>query len=124
MKRSRPNFHWLYITLAVTLIGGFSYLGYKRLRRPEPQYAGIFVVSTPLEYGDTTIQGTLRKDAPIGEVGNYILVLSDGRPAVLDIHGLDTLVDRAVTVSGYLTPSVDGSVPMTMTVSSIAAAAL
>lgn len=82
--------------------------------------SNIFVIEeTPISYGDTTVMGTLRKDTAVEEEGNYILVLDDGRPVLLDAQGLDGLLGATVSVSGTLSPSADSLSPMTMIVNTI-----
>lgn len=118
-RSSRPKTRW---SLVFLLLGSFtlSYAIFKYFTRPtQPQSVGIFAITpSSLEYGDTTITGTLRKDSPIGQAGQYILVLPDARPILLDIDGLDNLLGSTVAVTGYLLPA-DGVQPMTMTVNSI-----
>ncbi|KKU27396.1 MAG: hypothetical protein UX40_C0018G0005 [Microgenomates group bacterium GW2011_GWF2_46_18] len=75
--------------------------------------------STAIQYGDTTVNGILRKDTVIGESGTYILVLPDGRPILLDVQGLDNLVGSSVIVTGNLSPAIDTLSPMTMIVNTI-----
>lgn len=112
-KSSRKS---LYLTLGLTFFVALGYFAYRSMLAP----SDIFVISqTPLTYGDTTITGTLRKDTAVGEEGNYILVLDDGRPVLLDAQGLDGLLGATVSVSGTLSPSADSLSPMTMIVNTI-----
>lgn len=84
-----------------------------------PTQLGIFAVNpTSLTYGETTLSGTLRKDVPSGQPGTFILVLSDGRPVILNVSNLDSLLGRSVTISGRLSPSKNAD-PATMIVSTI-----
>ena len=78
------------------------------------------IEETAVSYGDTSVTGTLRKDTAVGQSGNYLLVLSDGRPILLDAQGLDGLLGSSVTATGFLSPAVDSTSPMTMTISTIA----
>lgn len=112
-KSSRKS---LYLILGLSLTLALGYYAYRSMLAP----SDIFVISqTPLTYGDTTITGTLRKDTAVGEEGNYILVLDDGRPVLLDAQGLDGLLGATVSVSGTLSPSADSLSPMTMIVNTI-----
>lgn len=122
MKRSRPRFRWLPAFL-LSLMLALGYVGFRYLY--PPQSADIFVIgqATPLEYGDTTVTGTLTKDSPLGEPGTYLLVLPDSQIIVLEINGLDALVGTKVTVTGILLPAAS-AIPMTMTVDSIGPAAI
>lgn len=107
----------LYVILALSLFIAISYVGFRTLYPPTP--ASIFLVDTiPLEYGDTTISGTLRKDSPVGEDGKYLLILSDSRPVLLDAQGVDNLLGLSISVTGYLLPT-DGDTPISMTVNTI-----
>ncbi|KKU45982.1 MAG: hypothetical protein UX64_C0016G0002 [Microgenomates group bacterium GW2011_GWC2_46_7] len=87
--------------------------------RPTPRPADIFVIGTPLEYGDTTLVGTLRKDTPVGEPGTFLLILSDGRPIILDSQGLDNLLGSRLRVEGYLSPGSDEVQGATLAISSL-----
>lgn len=117
MSKSRPKTRWSLIAILL-VAAALTYTGFRYLY--PPQSADIFVVeSTPLQYGDTTITGELRKDAPVGEEGNFLLVLPDSRVIVLDVTGIDHLVGTTVSVAGYLSPTVDRSLPMYMTVQSL-----
>lgn len=109
---SRP----ILLILALSLILSLGYVAYRSMLTP----SDIFVIQeSPVTYGDTTVIGTLRKDTAVGEVGNYILVLDDGRPVLLDAQGLDGLLGATVSVSGILSPSADSLSPMTMSVNTI-----
>ncbi len=119
MKRSRPKTRWSLI-LVLGLALALTFVGYKYLS-PTPETASIFVVSEPLEYGDVTLTGTLRKDAPLGQAGNYYLVLKNGATIALDSLGLDGLTNAMVTATGYLTPAGDATYP-NMAVSTITVA--
>lgn len=105
-KKSRPNLR-LYIVVAVVALTGYALFRYLY----PAQEAPIFVVTQPLEYGDVTLTGTLRKDAPLGEAGNYYLVLSSGATIALDSQGLDGLTNAMVTATGYLTPADGATYP-------------
>lgn len=112
-KSSRRS---LYLILGLSLTLALGYVAYRSMLTP----SDIFVIQeSPVTYGDTTVTGTLRKDTAVGEVGNYILVLDDGRPVLLDAQGLDGLLGATVSVSGTLSPSPDSLSPMTMIVNTI-----
>jgi len=112
-KSSRKS---LYLILGLFLTLALGYVAYRSMLTP----SDIFVIQeSPVTYGDTTVTGTLRKDTAVGEVGNYILVLDDGRPVLLDAQGLDGLLGATVSVSGTLSPSADSLSPMTMIVNTI-----
>ena len=99
-RRLRLSRYYPHFTLlAVLLVGFFIY----RSLRPSPETPVVFVV-TPLSYGDSTLIGTIRKDAPVGVAGNYLLVLSDGRPIALDSQGIDALIGVKVRADGFLSP--------------------
>lgn len=70
-------------------------------------------------YGNTILSGTLQKDSPAGQQGNYILVLSDLRVVVLDIPEADLLLGKMVTAEGDLVPSVPITNPPKLLVKSI-----
>ena len=106
-----------YPHLSIVFLVLVGFLVY-RSTRPTPESAVVFVV-TPLSYGDTTLTGTLRKDAPVGAAGNFLLILSDGRPIALDSQGIDPLIGAKVTADGFLSPpATTGEMP-TMNVTSI-----
>jgi len=112
-KSSRKS---LYLILGLSLTLALGYVAYRSMLTP----SDIFVIQeSPVTYGDTTVTGTLRKDTAVGEVGNYILVLDDGRPVLLDAQGLDGLLGATVSVSGTLSPSANSLSPMTMIVNTI-----
>ncbi|MFH2085252.1 MAG: hypothetical protein ABII21_00450 [bacterium] len=111
----------IYLILGFSFILALGYVYFRALLSPAP--AQIFPITpTVLEYGNTTVEGTLRKDAPAGSPGNFILVLSDSRPILLDVQGLDHLLNQTVTVSGLLSPAAETSAPMTMVVSQLTVA--
>lgn len=113
VKSSRKS---IYLLLALILVGILSYSYYRSQLTP----TDIFMIEeSPVTFGDTIVTGSLRKDAPIGEKGNYLLVLPDGRPILLDAQGLDGLMGADVTVTGYLSPAADKSSAMTMAVNTI-----
>lgn len=124
-SRSRRVSHKsLFIFLGFALLAIIGFGVWRIYLRPAPSAIDIFAVGqSELSYGDTTVSGTLRKDAPSGQSGTYILVLPDGRPILLDVSGLDSLLSKSVVVSGNLSPSV-GDSPMTMVVSSVKASSL
>lgn len=104
MKRRAHKTRWNLIILLL-VASALTYAGYKYFM-PAPQSAEIFLITpASLEYGDTTISGVLRKDTAVGQKGNYLVILADSRPVLLDIQGLDNLLGAEVSVSGYLTPS-------------------
>ncbi len=118
MKRNTKKTRWnllIILALAVALsYGGFKYLY-------PTQKAEIFAIdpAITLEYGDTNVSGELRKSTPVGQKGDYLLVLLDTRVIVLDVDGLDHLLGKQVSVAGYLSPTVDKSLPMYMQVKSL-----
>lgn len=114
-KSRRVSRKPIYTILALSLILALGFSAYRYFYTPAP----IFLITQDtLEYGDTTVVGTLRKDAPVGKPGTYLLVLSDSRAILLDVKGLDNLLGLSISVTGYLLPA-DGDTPMSMTVSSI-----
>lgn len=114
-KSRRVSRKPIYTILALSLILALGFSAYRYFYTPAP----IFLITQDtLEYGDTTVVGTLRKDAPVGKPGTYLLVLSDSRAILLDVKGLDNLLGLSVSATGYLLPA-DGDTPMSMTVSSI-----
>lgn len=119
MRKSRSKTRWNLIVIVVVACV-LTYAGFKYLA-PQAEPAPIFLITpTVVEYGDTTITGTLRKDVPIGEEGNYLLVLDDSRPVLLDVQAIDNLLDLNVSVSGTLSPAPNSSSPMSMVVQKIA----
>jgi len=114
-KSRRVSRKPIYTILVLSLILALGFATYRSLYTPTP----IFLITqNTLEYGDTTVVGTLRKDSPVGKPGTYLLVLSDSRAITLDVKGLDNLLGFSVSVTGYLLPA-NGDTPMSMTVSSI-----
>lgn len=107
------------IILVLALVSGVGYGIYNAYLRPEP--APIFVIDPVinLTYGETTVTGELRKDAPVGEDGNFLLVLADSRVIVLDISGVDHLIGQTVTLSGNLKAAAGKDLPLTMTVAEL-----
>ena len=118
MSKSRGKTRWNLIVILI-IAGALSYAGFRYLYPPQP--ADIFIIDPVinLEYGDTTVTGELRKGVPVGQDGEFLLILPDSRVIVLDVAGLDHLIGSLVTVSGYLSPTVDRSLPMYMTVKSL-----
>ena len=117
MKRSRPATRWSLIVIVI-VASSLTYAGFRYLYPRQP--ANIFAITpASIEYGDTTITGILRKDVPVGQAGNYLLILSDNRAVLLDAQGLDSLLGNSVTVTGYLMPAEGDLFPMTMNVSSL-----
>jgi hypothetical protein len=72
-----------------------------------------------LTYGVSTVNGTMTKTTSAAKNSQYILILPDTRPILLNAQGLDNLVGRQVSVSGILTPKIDDMTPMTMFVNTI-----
>ena len=69
----------------------------------------IFVL-TPvesLEFGHTTLSGTIRKDSPVGKDGIYFLILPDSRSIMLNMSGYDEYIGQKVKITGYLTPGIE-----------------
>ena len=106
---------------AFLLVGFALAVGLTIYRNSHPaKTTGIFQIEpASLNYGNTTVTGTLLKDAPVGEPGTFLLVLPDSRPITLDVQDLDGLLGETLAVSGRLLPAVSDSTPMSMTVSSI-----
>lgn len=101
MTHRASKTRWNLIIILI-IFGTISYAGYKYFNSQKTP-ANIFVVTpSAISYGNTTITGVLRKDSPVGESGNYLLILDDSRPVVLDVKGLDHLLGNKVMVSGYL----------------------
>lgn len=117
-RSSRPKTRWSLIFILL-LACALSYFGYKYFFAPK-QAADIFMIApVSIEFGQTTLSGKLTKDTPLGTKGNYLLVLSDSRPVLLDVQGLDSLVGKTVSISGILSPAVKPGDPIIMTVSEI-----
>lgn len=117
MKRSKPKTRWLLVSILI-IASALTYFGYRYFTTPTAQPADIFMITSDLEFGNTTIEGTLRKDAPAGTKGEFVIVLDDMQPIILDVVGIDNLLGQKVTAKGYLYPP-DGEQSMTMVVSSI-----
>jgi hypothetical protein len=81
----------------------------------------IFVLTPTesLEYGYTTLSGTIHKDRPAGESGLYFLVLADSRSIMLNMPGYDKYIGKNVTITGYLTPAIEDNGQPLMMVESI-----
>jgi len=90
----------LLLTLSI-LIAIFGIYAYIRFRPVAP--AEIFQLKTiSLESGPITLEGVIRKDAPLGQPGSYLLILSTGQPIALDVDDLDPLVGLESVISGNL----------------------
>ncbi len=64
VKSSRKS---LYLILTLVLVGILSYSYYRSQLTP----TDIFVIEeSVVQYGDTTVTGTLHKDSAVGEPGN------------------------------------------------------
>ena len=114
-RRSQLPLSYFLIPLFL-LIVAFGYGYYRSLVQP----SGIFVINEAVvQYGDTVVSGTLRKDTTLGKSGNYLLILADGRPILLDAQGLDSLVGSSVIVTGILSPAIRPGSSMTMIVDTI-----
>jgi|GEM_PF-2684200 len=109
-----PLSYFLIPLFLLIVVLGYGY--YRSLVQP----SNIFLIDeAAVQYGDTTVTGTLRKDTAVGETGNYLLILPDGRPILLDAQGLDSLVGSSVIVTGTLSPAIRPGSSMTMTVNTI-----
>lgn len=107
-----------YIILLVISLTILGYLCFKYF--VVPQKSEILVINPPsIESGSTTISGILRKDSPVGKIGNYILILDDGSPVVLDVKGLDPLLGIKVSATGILYPATEANPTMSMIVKKI-----
>lgn len=108
----------IYLVLAFSLLVAICFGLYKTYFSPAP--APIFLINpAQLEYGQTTISGIIQKDVPAGKKGTFLLVLSDSRPVLLDVQGIDNLIGLKVSVTGTLSPSPDSFSPMSMVVQKI-----
>ena len=114
-RRSQLPLSYFLIPLFLLIVAlGYGY--YRSLVQP----SGIFVINEAVvQYGDTVVSGTLRKDTTLGKSGNYLLILADGRPILLDAQGLDSLVGSSVIVTGILSPAIRPGSSMTMIVDTI-----
>ena len=114
-RRSHLPLSYFLIPLFLLIVAlGYGY--YRSL----VQASNIFLIDeAAIQYGDTVVSGTLRKDTTLGKSGNYLLILADGRPILLDAQGLDSLVGSSVIVTGNLSPAIDTLSPMTMIVNTI-----
>lgn len=120
MKRSRPKTRWSLIAILL-VAAALTYAGFRYLY--PPQSAEVFLtVPSSTQYGEVTLSGTIRKDTPVGESGNYFLVLDDNRVLlILTSDDLDTLLDTRVLVTGFLdAPLSDSGLPI-LTVQTIIA---
>jgi hypothetical protein len=118
MKHRTPKTRWNLIIILI-IFGAISYAGYKYFM-PKPQQADIFAITPDsLNYGETTVIGELRKTAPAGEVGEYLLALPDSRVIVLDISGVDHLVGQTVILKGELFPSAGPGQHLSMKVAKL-----
>ena len=115
-RRSQKTILILGVVTFVVAVSAFA------LTALRPKQANIFEVNseTQLVYGHATLSGILTKDAPVGQLGTYILVLPDSKAIKLTATGLDSLVGKKVTVMGDLFPAIPiGSMP-SMNVSEVA----
>lgn len=90
-------------TGALVLIAGSVFYSLSQLQFAQP--ADIFVVGEPLVYGETTLSGTVLKDAVDGQSALYYLTTADGQVVLLDLTSLDYVLDRQVEVQGTLYPA-------------------
>jgi len=94
----RRSLSWFLVSLVFAVLGFFLY---SRLRPVNP--AEIFVIEpVPLTAGPVTLTGTLLKDAPAGEAGQFLLILSDSQIVILSEQGLDHLLGETVLAEGTL----------------------
>lgn len=91
----------LYLVLVISLVISFAYSGFKYLYPPQPTQI-MAITPIPLEYGHTTIEGTLRKDSPKGKDGSFFIVLPNMEVVFLDVDGIDNLLGQEVRVTGNL----------------------
>jgi len=114
-RRSHLPLSYFLIPLFLLIVAlGYGY--YRSL----VQASNIFLIDeAAIQYGDTVVSGTLRKDTTLGKSGNYLLILADGRPILLDAQGLDSLVGSSVIVTGILSPAIRPGSSMTMIVDTI-----
>lgn len=88
---------------ALILIVGSVFYSLSQLQLAQP--ANIFVVAEPLVYGETTITGTVLKDAVAGQPASYYLTTAQGQVVLLDLTSLDYVLNTEVEVRGYLYPA-------------------
>lgn len=102
MKRSVPKTRWS--LLGILVVASFlTYAGY--IYFFTPKQADIFVIEPQsLQYGKTTLSGTVQKDTTATQKGNYLLVTESGKGILLDIPNLDLLIGKKVIVKGTLVP--------------------
>lgn len=118
-KRTQKNFFSpKTIIISLIILGGIVYSLYRVVPR-SLQPVDIFVVTDPLEYGETSLTGVLSKDTAVGEVGNYYLNLTDGRSVILDVQGMDDFLGLTFTASGFLNPPNSNSILPFMSVTSM-----
>jgi|GEM_PF-3035744 len=116
-KTTRVSRRPVLIILGLSLLLTLGFVSYRMLYPPAP--VKIFSITPiPLEYGDTTITGVLRKDSPVGKVGQYTLILKDTRAIFLDVKNIDSLLGSQVYVQGLLIPP-EGKTPGFMKVNKI-----
>lgn len=107
MKRSKPKFSRsrAIIAFIIVLVLGYAagfFLGFKRP-------ITINQISAPsTAYGNVTLAGTIQKDAPIAQSGDYLLVSPTASYVVLNFAdpklNADPLIGIHVQASGVLIP--------------------
>jgi hypothetical protein len=101
MKHRKRKTFWAPLTVLI-VFGIISYSGYIYFKSQKTQ-ANIFAITpSVITYGNATVTGVLRKDSAVEESGNYLLILDDSRPILLDVKGLNHLLGNKVSISGYL----------------------
>ena len=120
-KIIHTNNRTLFIVVGLVVLGEIFFFGYKTLTQAVPRLPQVFMVTdSPLPSGETTMTGTVRKDAQVGKPGNFYLILSSGQPIQLDIQGLDGYLGKTLTVKGVLYPSDTPEIPDALKVESYA----
>lgn len=104
------------IILSLIILGGLAYGLYRVVPK---ESASVFLVTEPTNYGQVTMVGTVYKDSPIGDTGNYYLYTQDGRAVTLDAVGIDPMIGLEVTVTGFLSPPASESELPFMSVSTM-----
>jgi len=109
----------LYLILALSLTLAIAYSVWNVYFRPTPVNI-MAIAPASLTFGNTTISGTIQKTTPIDQPGTYFLTLPDMRVVLLyNVSGLNEIVGRPASISGFLTQSSSTSYPLGMSVKTI-----
>ncbi len=95
------------LLLISTAVVGLGIVWYGSKYTPTSQSLDIFVIGTPIAFGEIELAGTIRKDSQRGKPGYYFLVMSDDRLVLVEPTSKminDTHMGKQVAIQGNLEP--------------------